>query len=70
MTSTMTRGGVSKKSDSVGGFEPPPLLKMVRGGFLPVFFDADRAFVRKKNLVVLFCIAHPNFCPCPQFSHF
>ena len=66
-----TRGeGVSQKSDSVGGFEPPPpFSKMVRGGVLRVFFDADTSFVRF-FLVVFFWTAHPEFCPCPQFSHF
>ena len=40
-------GGVSEKSDTVGGFEkPPPFLKMVRGGVLRVFFDAHTSFVR------------------------
>ena len=39
------RGGVSEKSDSVGGFEPPLFFKIVRGGVLRVFFDADTPLV-------------------------
>ena len=63
--------GVSENSDSVGGFEKPPLfLKMVCGGVLRVFFDADTPILRIFFLLVLFWTAHPKFCPCPQFSHF
>ena len=40
-------GGGSEKSDSVGGFETPPFLKMVYGGVLRVFFfNADTPFLR------------------------
>ena len=47
-------GGVSEKSDTVGGFEkPPPPLKMVRRGVLRVFFDAHTSFVRFFSGVVL-----------------
>ena len=65
------REGGSEKSDSVGVFgTPPPFLKMVCVGVLRVFFDADTPFLRKNFLLVFFWTAQPNFCPCPQFSHF
>ena len=64
------KGGVSEKSNSVGGFDPPPFLKTVRGGFLRVFFDADTPFLRKLFLVIFFWTAHPKFRPSLQFSHF
>ena len=45
------RAGVqtAMKSNSVGGFgrTPPPFFKMVYGGVLRVFFDADTPFLRK-----------------------
>ena len=43
---TSSRGGGCEKSDSVGVFENPPIFKMVCGGVLRVFFDADTPFVR------------------------
>ena len=43
-----TGRGVYEKSDSVGVFEkPPPFSKMVCGGVLRVFLDADKPFPRK-----------------------
>ena len=43
------QGGGSEQSDSVGGFgtPPPPFSKMLCGGFLRVFFDANTPFLRK-----------------------
>ena len=61
-------GGFLRNLIAWGVLNPPPFFKMVCGGVLRVFFDADTPFVRKKILVVFFWTAHPKFCPCPQFS--
>ena len=64
-------GGVSEKSDSVGGFEPPPpfFKNGPRGGFKGVF-RRTHIICAIFFLVLFFWTAHPEFCPCPQFSHF
>ena len=63
-------GGVLRNPIAWGVLKPPPFFKMVRGVVLRVFFDAHTSFVRFFFLVAFFWTAHPEFGPCPQFSHF
>ena len=60
--------GGSKKPDSVGGFgTPPPFLKWFVGGFLRVFFDANKPFPRN-FFVVFFLPTHRKFLSLPPIQ--
>ena len=63
--------GVSEKSDSVGGFENPPLfLKMVCGGVLRVFFDADTPILRNFFCWYSFGLHIQSFVLAPNSATF
>ena len=69
--SRLIGGAVSEKSDSVGGFgNPPPFLKMVYGGVVRVFFNANTPFLRNFFWWYSFGLHIQSFALAPNSATF